>query len=153
MVLLDYIINLSIFSLLVCVPLIIGSFLHHKPLKNWQYWAGVYGGIVSIILVRLSFQQAGYSYDIRYAPLILIFVYFGPLSGWITGLMALGMRLLESGHWTPAIIGWIVIMVSFSVIHLAAKQLTHVKKERYLLHNLYSDLYHLSAYYFSSIYR
>ena len=126
--LLDYIINLSILSLLVSTPLIIGSFVHHKPLKKMRYWVGIYGGIVSIVLIKLSFQQQGYSYDIRYAPLILVFVYFGPLPGLITGLLSLGMRMLESGQWTTAISGWIMIMVAFSIIHLLTKRLTHVKR-------------------------
>ncbi|MEH7116781.1 ATP-binding protein [Neobacillus vireti] len=126
--LLDYIINLSILSLLVSTPLVIGSFVHHKPLKKFRYWVGIYGGIVSIILIKLSFQQQGYSYDIRYAPLILVFVYFGPLPGLITGLLSLGMRMLESGQWTTAISGWIIIMVVFSIIHLLTRRLTHVKR-------------------------
>ncbi|PLS05570.1 ATP-binding protein [Neobacillus cucumis] len=128
MVLLDYIINLSIFSVMVSAPLIIGSFIHHKPIKNLRYWVGIYGGIVSIVLIKLSFQQQGYSYDIRYAPLILSFVYFGPLPGLITGSLSLGMRLFESGQWTTAIIGWMLIMITFTIIHFFTKRLTHVKR-------------------------
>jgi two-component system, sporulation sensor kinase A len=128
MVLLDYIINLSIFSLLVSTPLVIGSFIHHKPIKNLRYWVGVYGGIVSVILIKLSFQQQGYSYDIRYAPLILVFVYFGPLPGIITGIFALMTRLFESGQWTTAIVGWTAIIIILSIIHFVTKRLSHVKR-------------------------
>lgn len=128
LVFLDYIFNLSIFSLLVSTPLVIRSFINLKPLKQVHLGVGLYGGIVSVILVMLSFQQAGYSYDIRYAPVILVFAYFGPVSGFLTGIFALISRLFLSGHWSTAIIGWTNIMVVFSLIHLFTKQLTAVKK-------------------------
>ncbi|MFZ7943350.1 ATP-binding protein [Neobacillus sp. 19] len=140
MVLLDYIINLSIFSLLVSTPLIIRSFINLKPLKQVDFWVGLYGGIVSVILVALSFQQNGYSYDIRYAPVILVFAYFGPAPGFITGIFALTSRLFSSGHWTPAIIGWTIIMIVFSLIHLYTKRLTPVKKS-VILYGAYLFIY------------
>src|SRR5574342_229671 len=92
LVLFDYIINLSIFSLLVSTPLVIRSFFNHRPMKHARLWGGVYGGIISIILVILSFQYQGYSYDIRYAPVILTFAYLGPVSGFMTGTFALLAR-------------------------------------------------------------
>ncbi|PGV55772.1 ATP-binding protein [Bacillus sp. AFS037270] len=128
MVLLDYIINLSIFSLLVSTPLVIGSFINHKPMRHWRYWVGVYAGFVSVVLIKLSFQQQGYSYDIRYAPVILTFVYFGPLPGIITGIFALVTRLLESGQWTTAIFGWTAIIITLSIIHFVTKRLSCVKR-------------------------
>ncbi|MFF2446950.1 ATP-binding protein [Neobacillus sp. NPDC058068] len=130
--LLDYIMNLSIFSLMVSIPLVIRSFNKLRPLKRVQLWGGIYGGIVSCILVMLSFQQQGYTYDIRYAIVILIFAYLGPMAGLITGGFALAARLFASGHWTPAIIGWTVIMIGFSIIHLYAKRLTSIRKCVYL---------------------
>lgn len=93
-----------------------------------RLWVGVYAGMVSFILVMLSIQQQGYSYDIRYAPVILVFAYLGPVAGIITGGVGLLARLLISDHWYPAIIGWIMIMVGFSVIHLSISRLTPVKK-------------------------
>lgn len=128
MFLLDYIVNLSIFSLMVSTPLVISSFFNHRPLKQFQLWVGLYGGIVSFILVLLSIHQQGYSYDIRYAPVILVFAYFGPAAGFITGGFALLTRLMTSGNWIPAIIGWVFIMAGFSVIYLYLKPLTPVKK-------------------------
>lgn len=110
---LNYIINLSIFSLMVSMPLVIRSFINLKPLKHVHLWVGLYGGIVSVILVSFSFQQNGYSYDIRYAPVILVFSYFGTVPGLITGIFALTSRLLSSGQWAPAIIGWTIIMSVF----------------------------------------
>ncbi|WP_078550161.1 ATP-binding protein [Litchfieldia alkalitelluris] len=128
MLIIDYIINLSIFSLMVSTPLVIGSLLKFKPLKHTWFWVSVYGGIVSVILVMLSFQQQGYSYDLRYAPIILVFAYLGPLAGVITAIFSLIMRLFVSGNWTVAIIGWTTIMVVFSVVHIYITRFSAVKK-------------------------
>ncbi|MFC0273506.1 PAS domain S-box protein [Metabacillus herbersteinensis] len=128
MILLDYIINLSIFSLMVSTPLVISSFINYKPHKQFRLWVSVYAGIVSVILVMLSIQQHGYSYDIRYAPVILVFAYLGPVAGLITGLFSLITRLYTSGQWYPAIMGWTIIMICFSVIHFYISSLTQVKK-------------------------
>jgi two-component system, sporulation sensor kinase A len=132
LILLDYIVNLSIFSLLVSTPLVIRSFINHKPLKLFQLWGGLYAGIVSIILVMLSIHHQGYSYDIRYAPVILIVAYLGPVAGLITGSFALLIRLMTGGNWLPAIIGWAIIMIGFSVIHIYISRLSAVKKSAVL---------------------
>ncbi|WP_040205172.1 ATP-binding protein [Neobacillus jeddahensis] len=140
MILLDYFINLAIFSLLISTPLVIGSFINLKPLKRVRFWVGIYGGIVSVILVMQAFQQNGYSYDIRYAPVILIFAYFGPIPGMITGAFALVSRLFSSGQWSPAIIGWVSIMTVFSLTHLFTKHLSYIKK-CILLYGFYLMIY------------
>ncbi|WP_310362398.1 ATP-binding protein [Neobacillus drentensis] len=128
MILLDYIMNLAIFSLLVSTPLVLGAFTKHKPFKHSSIGVGIYAGVVSSILSLLAIQQQGYSYDIRYAPVILVFAYLGPAVGLITGVISLFTRLVISGHWYPAIMGWTMIMIGFSVIHLFTKRLTAVKK-------------------------
>jgi PAS domain S-box-containing protein len=128
LILLDYIVNLSIFSLLVSTPLVIRSFINHNPLNHVRLWVGVYAGIVSSILVMLSIHEQGYSYDIRYAPVILVFAYLGPAAGLITGAFALIVRLVASDNWLPAIIGWAIIMIGFSIIHLYISRFTPVKK-------------------------
>jgi PAS domain S-box-containing protein len=126
--LIDYIVNLSIFSLLVSIPLVIRSFINHKPVKNFSLWAGCYGGIVSILLVMLAIHEQGYTYDIRYAPVILVFAYLGPIAGIITGAFGLLARLLSSGHWDTAIIGWISLMSGFSLMYLYIKKLSPIKR-------------------------
>ncbi|MFD2443047.1 ATP-binding protein [Bacillus sp. CGMCC 1.16607] len=140
MILFKYIVNLSFFSLMVSTPLVIHSFINYKPLKHYRLWIGLYAGIVSYVLVLLSIHQQGYSYDIRYAPVILVFSYFGPIAGYITATFAIAARLLDSGHWTPAIIGWIVIMLGFSVIHLYLPRLSPIKK-CFALFGAYSVIY------------
>lgn len=117
MILLDYIINLSIFSFMVSTTLIIRSFINHKPLKQLRLWAALYAGIVASVLVGLSVEEQGYSYDIRYAIVILVFAYLGPEAGIMTGSIALLSRLMASENWLPAIIGWLIIMLFFTFIH------------------------------------
>ncbi|WHY01214.1 ATP-binding protein [Neobacillus sp. DY30] len=128
MFLIDYIINLSIFSLLVTIPLVIRSLINHKPVKNFHLWAGCYGGIVSVILIVLAIQEQGYTYDIRYAPVILVFAYLGPIAGMITGAFGLLARLLSNGHWETATTGWSFMMIGFSFIHIYIKQLSSIKR-------------------------
>ncbi|GMK44615.1 hypothetical protein PghCCS26_17430 [Paenibacillus glycanilyticus] len=129
MFLIDYIVNLSIFSLLVSVPFIFRSFINFKPLKH-PLWGGLYAGVVSVILVLLAVKQQGYVYDIRYSPVILMFAYLGPIPGIITGLFALSVRLLSSGNWMPAIEGWAFIMLAFSLLHIyfSRRQLPPIKR-------------------------
>ncbi|CAG7639326.1 ATP-binding protein [Paenibacillus allorhizosphaerae] len=123
MILFDYLVNLSIFSLLVSTPLIIRSFIKQTPLKKVQIWVGVYAGIVSIILILLAVKQQGYSYDIRYAPVILVFAYLGPIPGIVTGILSLLTRLGSNGNWLPAIIGWAVIMFVFTILHIYLRRI------------------------------
>jgi riboflavin transporter FmnP len=141
LILLDYIVNLAIFSLLVSSPLVIGAFTKHKPFKHKAIWVGIYAGIVSSILSLLSIQQQGYSYDIRYAPVMLVFAYLGPVAGLITGFLSLLTRLLTSGQWYPAIIGWGALMLGFSVIYFYVKSLTAIKKKHHFICCLYGDLW------------
>lgn len=113
---------------MVSTPLVIRSFFNLKPLKYFRIWGGVYAGVVSIILVQLAILEQGYTYDIRYAPVILAFAYLGPLAGTITGAFALFARLLESGQWSPAIVGFVTIIIVFSLLNLYITRLTPIKK-------------------------
>lgn len=112
---------------MVSTPLVIRSYLHHNPLKQLRLWTGLYAGIVSSVLVSLSFQDQGYSYDIRYSVIILVFAYLGPGPGIITGSLALIARLMASGNWFPAIVGWLVVMAVFVMVH---KYTLHIKPVR-----------------------
>ncbi|WP_249593855.1 ATP-binding protein [Peribacillus frigoritolerans] len=126
--LLDYIVNLSIYTLFVSIPLVIPSFINHDRVKKFQLWLGVYAGVFSIILVFLSFKQQGYSYDLRFAPIILVFAYLGPVAGLITGLLSLIARLYVSGNWDVVIIGWGIIMICFTAMNKYSKHLTPLKR-------------------------
>lgn len=116
LILIDYFINLSVFSLLVCTPLVILSMRSKKMMRYSTIFGGIYAGIVSVILMLFTIRQQGYAYDIRYVPLILSFVYLGPLAGFITGSFVLISRLFAGGNWLPVVVGWGAIMASFSII-------------------------------------
>lgn len=148
MFLVDYIINLSIFSLLVSTPLVVRSFFNHKPFPRVKLLAGLYGGLVSVILVLMSFQQQGYSFDIRYAPTILLFAYLGPVPGVIAGAFSLAARLFASGHWTPAIFGWLLVMAGFSLLLPLLKGLSPLKKSAALF-GAYSLIYVTNVFIFN----
>jgi two-component system, sporulation sensor kinase A len=128
LILFDYLINLSIFALMVSIPMVLFSLLNLRPQNKLRFWISLYAGIVSVFLVMLSVQQDGYTYDIRYAPIILVFSYLGPLAGVVTGIFSLAMRLLTGGNWEPAIIGWLTIMVVFSIIYYYISRLSPIKK-------------------------
>ncbi|MFB5196632.1 ATP-binding protein [Neobacillus sp. KR4-4] len=124
----NYIVNLSIFCLFVIMPLVIRSFINHKPINQVRLWVGVYAGMFTIILVMLSIKQQGYAYDLRYATVILVFAYLGPAAGIITGGIALLARLFVGGEWYQAIIGFSIVMASFSVLHKSFSRITPIKR-------------------------
>ncbi|WP_053365916.1 ATP-binding protein [Bacillus sp. FJAT-27245] len=138
--LLDYVLNLSMFCLMVNMPLVIRSFIKPNPIKHFRLFAGLYAGIVSSILVQLSIHQQGYSYDIRYAVLILVFAYLGPLPGLLAGGIALGARLLESPNWLPAVVGWLVIMTALTLID---RKYAYVRPalKCFILYGFYAAIY------------
>ncbi|WP_251551523.1 ATP-binding protein [Neobacillus muris] len=152
MFLLDYIINLSIFSLLVSIPLIIQSFININPIKHVRIWGGVYAGIVSVILIELSFQQQGYTYDIRYSAIILSFAYLGPIPGLIAGVLALMTRLAASGHWAPAIIGWAAISAGCLLVHWLMPRIPSAQKT-FILYGVYLVIYGITVPGFFHVFR
>ena len=110
------------------MPLVIRSFINHKPINQVRLWVGVYAGMFTIILVMLSIKQQGYAYDLRYATVILVFAYLGPAAGIITGGIALLARLFVGGEWYQAIIGFSIVMASFSVLHKTFSRITPIKR-------------------------
>ncbi|MFP7300070.1 ATP-binding protein [Neobacillus niacini] len=76
----------------------------------------------------LSIHEQGYTYDIRYAPVILIFSYIGPLAGIITGAFGLIARLFSGGHWDTAISGWTAMMIGFTIIYYLVKKYSPLLK-------------------------
>lgn len=136
----DYFINLSIFSLLVSTPLIIHSFSSHKPLKHVRILGGIYAGIVSIILMQFTLKYQGYAYDIRYVPVILSFVYLGPVPGLITAIMTLLVRVYVGGNLIPVIAGWGVIILAFLLLEPFIRQ-KHPIKRSIIYFTAYSAIY------------
>lgn len=131
------------------MPLVIRSFINHKLISKVRLWVGVYAGMFTIILVMVSIKQQGFAYDLRYATVMLVFAYLGPVAGIITGGIALLARLFVGGQWYQAIIGFTIVMASFSFLHLFISQFTPIKKVFYLfgtfvsMYVLYVSIFHI----------
>lgn len=110
MIIKDYFINLSIFSLLVSAAIFIQVFLIHSR----RYFEKFYGGIIAVTLMLFSFPYMGFSYDLRVVPLILSFIYFGRIAGWITLISIIIMRIFFiGGYWEPPVIAYLSMSVLF----------------------------------------
>lgn len=140
MVLLDYIVNLSLFSVLVCIPLVLRSFNIMNQVKHNTILYGLYMGIVAAILVAMSIHQQGYAYDIRYAAVIISFAYLGPVGGLVTAVFSLTARLMAGGQWVTPVIGWLIIMAGFCISHLFIARFSAVKKSA-VLFVIYAVIY------------
>ena len=100
MIIKDYFINLSIFSLLVSA-----IFIQVFTINSSRYFEKLYGGIIAVTLMFFSFPYMGFSYDLRVVPLILSFIYFGRIAGWITLISIIVMRIFYTGgYWEPPVI-------------------------------------------------
>ncbi|PGY12948.1 ATP-binding protein [Bacillus sp. AFS031507] len=140
MFLLKYIVNLSVFSIFVIIPLVIHSFFNYKPVNKVRFWVGLYAGIFTIIFVVLSIKQLGYSLDLRFAPVIIVFAYLGPVAGLITGAIPLLARLYIGGNWYPDVLGWTFVMLCFIIMHLYISRITPIKRVL-ILSGIYVSIY------------
>ncbi|UPM55219.1 ATP-binding protein [Gottfriedia acidiceleris] len=128
MIILKYIVNLSVFSTFVIIPLVIHSFFNYIPVKKVRRWAGLYAVLFIVILVLLSINQLGYSFDLRIAIVIVAFSYLGPVTGLVTGYVALVARLYENDIWFGSIYAWTLLMVGFLAINFYFSKLTTIKR-------------------------
>ena len=111
MIIKDYFINLSIFSLLVSAAIFIQVF----TINSSRYFEKLYGGIIAVTLMFFSFPYMGFSYDLRVVPLILSFIYFGRIAGWITLISIIIMRIFYiGGYWEPPVIAYLGMGILFT---------------------------------------
>ncbi|AEW56177.1 TPA: PAS domain S-box protein [Bacillus cereus] len=111
MIIKDYFINLSIFSLLVSAAIFIQVF----TINFRKYLEKLYGGIIAVTLMFFSFPYMGFSYDLRVVPLILSFIYFGRIAGWITLISIIIMRIFYiGGYWEPPVIAYLGMGILFT---------------------------------------
>ncbi|MFV5173780.1 PAS domain S-box protein [Bacillus cereus] len=120
MIIKDYFINLSIFSLLVSAAIFIQVF----TINSSRYFEKLYGGIIAVTLMFFSFPYMGFSYDLRVVPLILSFIYFGRIAGWITLISIILMRIFFIGeYWEPPVIAYLCMGILFSTFKIYVKKL------------------------------
>ena len=70
----------------------------------------------------LFFPYMGFSYDLRVVPLILSFIYFGRIAGWITLISIIVMRIFYTGgYWEPPVIAYLGMGILFLPLKLILK--------------------------------
>ncbi|WP_335713086.1 ATP-binding protein [Neobacillus drentensis] len=87
-----------------------------------------------------SIQQLGYSLNLKFAPVIIVFAYLGPVAGLITGSIPLLARLYIGGNWYPDVLGWTFVMICFTVMHLYISRITPIKRVL-ILSGIYVSIY------------
>jgi len=120
--------------------LVIHSFFNYKPVNKVRLWVGLYAGIFTIIFVVFSINQLGYPFDLRFAPVIIVFAYLGPVAGLVTGSIPLLGRLYSSGNWYPDLLGWTVVMFCFTIMQLYISRITPIKRVL-ILSGIYVSIY------------
>ena len=66
----------------------------------------------------------GFSYDLRVVPLILSFIYFGRIAGWITLISIIVMCIFYTGgYWEPPVIAYLGMGILFSTFKTYFKKL------------------------------
>lgn len=129
MIIKDYFINLSIFSLLVSAAIFIQVF----TINSSRHFEKLYGGIIAVTLMFFSFPYMGFSYDLRVVPLILSFIYFGRIAGWITLISIIVMRIFYTGgYWEPPVIAYLGMGILFSTFKTYFKNYILLKVHRYI---------------------
>ena len=75
----------------------------------------------------------GFSYDLRVVPLILSFIYFGRIAGWITLISIIVMRIFYTGgYWEPPVIAYLGMGILFSTFKTYFKNYILLKVHRYI---------------------
>ena len=75
----------------------------------------------------------GFSYDLRVVPLILSFIYFGRIAGWITLISIILMRIFYIGeYWEPPVIAYLGMGILFSTFKTYEKNYILLKVHRYI---------------------
>jgi two-component system, sporulation sensor kinase B len=81
-------------------------FLEYKQKKYSPFLCGLLCGATASICLIFSYEKYGFYWDLRYVPIILSFLYCGPVSGGITVFIYLTTRtLMHGGNLLFAFIG------------------------------------------------
>jgi two-component system sporulation sensor kinase A len=130
MIIKEFFINLSIFSFLVSIAIFLHVFIIHNNFKSYQLYGGFYTGIIAAILMFFPNTYNSWIFDLRAAPFILSFVYFGRTAGWITTIFICGnlaYLYIESNHWILGETLFIGSALLFSVFKTYFKSLHPLK--------------------------
>ncbi len=147
-----FFINLSIFAFLVSSAIFIRVLILNIHSKLNQLYGGIVAGIIATILMVFNFKHMGLFYDLRMAPLIISYIYFGRTAGWITITFIIIMRIFYlGGNWGPSLIVSLGIATIYTIFETYLKKL-HPFKRVFLYLAVYIAMIHLVfGYFFPSI--
>ncbi|MDQ0247012.1 two-component system sporulation sensor kinase A [Bacillus fengqiuensis] len=147
----DFFINHCIFSSFVSLAIVIQVFTTRKSLKSIYLLGGCYASIVAVILMFFPVRYNEFFYDLRFAPLILSFVYFGYKAGWMTAIgIYIAHVYIGSDHWIVGVdmLGGTIFL--FTLLKNYMKNLPSIKRAflylaihfvvYYLILEVFSDL-------------
>jgi two-component system, sporulation sensor kinase B len=82
---------LHVFVILAPI-LVYTSFFENRRIGQSPYFIGIMYGVSAILCLTVSYYSYGLYWDLRYVPLVLSFLYGGPIAGGITLLSIIGAR-------------------------------------------------------------
>ncbi|WML42912.1 ATP-binding protein [Neobacillus sp. PS3-40] len=113
--------KLLLHLLITISPVLIHSvLLENKRTKYEPVLCGFIAGIASVLCMIFTYKNYGLYWDLRYVPIILSFLYCGPLSGGITVLLALLARSMMDGG--NLLFAFIICAVSITAPLLVIKK-------------------------------
>ncbi|MFB5253898.1 PAS domain S-box protein [Bacillus mycoides] len=137
-----FFINLSIFAFLVSSAIFIRVLILNINSKLNQLYGGVFAGIIAAILMVFNFKHMGLFYDLRMAPLIISYIYFGRTAGWITITFIIIMRIFYlGGDWGPSLIVYLGIATIYTIFETYLKK-PHPFKRIFLYLAVYIAMIH-----------
>ncbi len=99
--------------LIILIPVHIYTlFFENRKIGRSPYLFGLINGITAIITMSFSFSAFGMVWDLRYTPLVIAFLYEGPISGLIVMSIIVLKRTITGGD--GLIVAYLCLM--FSVI-------------------------------------
>jgi two-component system, sporulation sensor kinase B len=121
---------LHVFVILAPI-LVYTSFFENRRIGQSPYFIGMMYGLSAILCLTVSFYSYGLYWDLRYVPLVLSFLYGGPIAGGITFLSIVGARTFMAAD--SLLFGYISITLAASVPFLYVKRFwKHQVKKRIL---------------------
>ncbi|WP_409253032.1 ATP-binding protein [Bacillus sp. SCS-153A] len=103
---------LHVFIILAPI-LVYSSFFENRRIGNSSYFIGMMYGVSAILCLAVSYYSYGLYWDLRYVPLVLSFLYGGPVAGVITFLSIIGARTFMGGD--ALLFGYISATLAASV--------------------------------------
>jgi two-component system, sporulation sensor kinase B len=121
---------LHVFVILAPI-LVYASFFENRRIGRSPYFIGLMYGISAILCLSVSYYSYGLYWDHRYVPLVLSFLYGGPIGQWITFLSMIGARTFMSGD--ALMFGYISIALAASVPFLYVKRFWRLQSKKRII--------------------